>query len=70
MARYAMIHAATGFVVNVIEWDGDESRPDSWHPPAGHIMVLDTQPTAGPGWTYANGKFNPPPSFTPPEVKE
>jgi hypothetical protein len=60
MARYAMVHEATGYVVNVIEWDGDETV---MRPPAEHIMVEDNPPSAGPGFTYDGSKFNPPPQM-------
>jgi hypothetical protein len=62
MARYAMVHEATGFVVNVVEWDGDTA---TWQPPAGHMMVLDEPPSAGPGYTYDGEKFIPPPGGQP-----
>lgn len=60
MARYAMIHEASGYVVNVIEWDGDESV---MKPPADHIMVEDNPASAGPGFKYDGSKFNPPPQM-------
>jgi len=62
MPRYAVIDEASGMVVNVIEWDGDEA---TWQPPAGHIMVEDTEGAAGPGFTYADGTFAPPPNDQP-----
>jgi hypothetical protein len=58
MARYAMVQDASNIVVNVIEWDGNEA---TWMPPAGHTMVLDEPPSAGPGFTYDGTTFTPPP---------
>jgi hypothetical protein len=63
MARYAMVQDASGVVVNVIEWDGNT---ETWQPPAGHTMVLDEPPSAGPGATYDGEKFIPPPAWTTP----
>ena len=64
MARYAMIDDASGIVVNVIEWDGDEAN---WKSPTGYTMVLDDPPAAGPGFTYDGTNFIPPPSGQVPE---
>jgi hypothetical protein len=58
MARYAMVHSQFHYVANVIEWDGDEA---TWQPPAGYTMVEDPDSKAGPGYTYENGEFIPPP---------
>lgn len=63
MARYAQILEAAGFVVNVIEWDGNTA---TWQPPAGYVMVEDTKSEAGPGFTYVDGQFVPPPGGAPP----
>jgi hypothetical protein len=62
MARYAMVDDASGIVVNVIEWDGEEA---TWKSPTGYTMVLDEPPAAGPGFTYADGVFTPPPGGQP-----
>jgi hypothetical protein len=62
MARYAMVHSASGFVANVIEWDGNE---ENWMPPEGYEMVEDTEGKAGPGFTYVDGAFTPPPGGQP-----
>lgn len=62
MARYAMVHHLTGFVANVIEWDGDEAK---WAPPEGYEMVEDTEAKAGPGFQYTDGEFIPPPGGLP-----
>jgi hypothetical protein len=62
MARYAMVHHVTGFVANVIEWDGDTA---TWQPPDGYDMVEDREGKAGPGFTYKNGQFTPPPGGQP-----
>ena len=60
---YAIIDS-TGLVINVIEWDG---KPP-WHPPQGCTAVKLTD-GAGIGWTYANGRFTPPPEPpAPPET--
>ena len=59
MARYAMVHGQFHYVANVIEWDGNE---ETWPVPAGYIMVEDTENKAGPGFTYEDGEFVPPPS--------
>lgn len=63
MARYAQVHEASGFVANVIEWDGQGDL----QPPAGYVWVEDTGSKAGPGYTYDGTTFAPPPSPTPPE---
>jgi len=62
MARYAMIDEASGIIVNVIEWDGDETR---WRPPQGHKMVEDTEGVAGPGGSFKDGEFHPAPGGEP-----
>lgn len=62
MARYAMVDDASGIVVNVIEWSGDEAE---WRAPTGYTMVEDTQGQAGPGFTYADNTFTPPPGGQP-----
>lgn len=36
MTRYAILDAADGALVNVVEWDGG----DSWSPPEGTVAVL------------------------------
>jgi hypothetical protein len=59
MARYAMVDDTSQIVVNVIEWDGSV---ETWQPPAGYTMVEDNPPSAGPGYTYKDGAFVPPPS--------
>jgi hypothetical protein len=53
-----MVHKTSKFVANVIEWDGKE---ETWKPPAGYTMVEDKDVVAGPGFTYKDGKFVPPP---------
>lgn len=68
MARWAMVHEASTFVANVIEWDGDEAN---FKPPAGYKMVEDTDARAGSGGTWtAEGGFLPPPSFEPGPIKQ
>jgi hypothetical protein len=62
MARYAMVDDGSGIVVNVIEWDGNTQ---TWTPPDGYTMVKDTKGEAGPGFSYANGTFTPPPGGEP-----
>ncbi len=64
MANYAIINIETGIVENVSVWDGIEP----WSPPDGYIAIETT--TAGPGWSYADGEFFPPPipEPTPAEV--
>jgi hypothetical protein len=64
MARYAMVHDASGIVVNVIEWDGDTA---TWQPPAGYTMVEDKDNKAGPGGSYKDGGFAPVPAGVPAE---
>jgi len=59
MARYAQVHTDTGFIVNMVEWDGNER---TWKPPEGYTMVEDTDVVAGPGFSYVDGQFVPPPS--------
>jgi hypothetical protein len=64
MARYAMIHSASGMVANVIEWDGDTAN---WQPPDGYDMVEDSEGKAGPGFQYDKDTsvFTPPPGGEP-----
>jgi hypothetical protein len=54
-----MVEDVSGIVVNVIEWSGNEA---DWVPPVGYTMVEDNPPAAGPGFTYADGVFTPPPT--------
>lgn len=68
MARYAQVHTPTGFVVNVVEWDGNtDPATGGWVPPDGYTMVVDEPPTCGPGWTYDGSKFTPPPGGQTPQ---
>lgn len=62
MARYAMVQDASGIVVNVIEWDGDEA---TWQAPAGYTMIADPDGEAGPGFSYDGHEFVPPPGGVP-----
>ena len=62
MSRYAMVDDASGIIVNVIEWDGDEA---SWKAPTGYTMVEDTEGKAGPGGSYKDGAFEPVPGGEP-----
>ena len=62
MARYAMVDNASGIVVNVIEWDGNEAN---WKAPSGYTMVEDVNNEAGPGFTYDGTAFAPPPGGEP-----
>ena len=62
MARYAQVETASGFVVNVVEWSGDESE---WRPPAGYTMIDATDKFVGPGFTYDGTNFIPPPGGEP-----
>jgi len=64
MARWAMVHEQSGFVANMVEWDGNLK---TWKPPPGYIMVEDTAVVAGPGFTYVDGEFIPPPNNNPEE---
>jgi hypothetical protein len=57
-----MVQDASGIVVNVIEWDGNEA---TWKAPSGYTMVEDANGEAGPGFTYADSKFMPPPGGEP-----
>ena len=61
--RYAMVDTASGIVVNVIEWDGDEAQ---WRAPTGYTMVESAE--AGPGFTYDGETFTPPPGGLPSDV--
>ena len=63
MARYAMVHTLSGFVANVIEWDGNT---ETWTPPEGYTMVEDTKVEIGVGGTYRDGVYTPPPTGGPP----
>lgn len=62
MARYAMVHTDSGFVANVIEWDGDTGK---WQPPVDYTMVEDTEGRASGGYKWDGTKFDPPPSGLP-----
>lgn len=62
MARYAQVMDPPGFIVNVVEWDGDEA---TWTPPTGYTMVEDVNGEASPGGIYKGGIFYPP-GVTPP----
>jgi hypothetical protein len=57
-----MVQDASGIVVNVIEWDGNEA---TWKAPSGYTMVEDSKGEAGPGFSYADSKFTPPPGGEP-----
>jgi len=57
-----MVDEASGIVVNVVEWDGDEA---TWRAPTGYLMVEDSASQAGPGYTYEDGTFTPPPGGAP-----
>ena len=60
MARYAQVQDASGFVVNVVEWDGNaDPATGGWAPPAGYTMIPSEDAAAG--WTWDGQKFNPPP---------
>jgi hypothetical protein len=67
MARYAQVHTKTGYVVNVIEWDGNVK---TWKPPEGFTMVEDKRGVAGPGHLHTKGKFTPPPGGGEPDEAE
>jgi hypothetical protein len=62
MPRYAQVQTATGFVVNVIGWDGGF---DSVIIPAGYEMVEDTTSSAGAGMTWDGTTFVPAPGLEP-----
>lgn len=51
---YAIVDQ-TGLVVNVTVWDGETP----WQPPEGHFAIPLLE--GGIGWTFADGKFVPPP---------
>lgn len=56
MTTYAIVQ--NGVVQNVMEWDGISP----WVPPAGSTIVAIPEGTyTGPGATYSNGVFGPPP---------
>jgi hypothetical protein len=57
-----MVQDSSEIVVNVIEWDGDTAK---WQPPAGYTMVEDVNGEAGPGFSYHDGTFTPPPGGEP-----
>jgi hypothetical protein len=48
--RYVLVDG-DGSVVNAVLWDGKEG----WSPPEGQTPIASDE--AGPGWTYAGGKF-------------
>lgn len=67
VGRYAQVHEATGFVVNVILLD-PEAQPGVVAP-AGYKFVEDVKSEAGPGFTWDGAAFVAPPSpETIPEV--
>jgi hypothetical protein len=62
MPRYALVDAS-GYVENVMVWDGAEPHT----PDEGLTAVLDEDDNVGPGWSYADGEFiAPPPEPMPP----
>ena len=65
VGRYAQVHQATGFVVNVILWDPIDQP--SVQPPDGYDFIEDVEGKAGPGFSYDGTTFNPPPAPTSPE---
>jgi len=60
MNRFALVHSATGFVTNVILWDGNL---ETWAPDDGYEAILSEY--AQIGWSYVNGLFAAPP-YVPP----
>lgn len=59
MARYALVHSASGFVANVIVIE-DVS---TYTPPTGYEMVPDPDPAAAsPGYSWDGSAFTPPPT--------
>jgi hypothetical protein len=62
-----MVHTLTGFVANVIEWDGNEA---TWRAPDDYHMVEDTEGKAGPGGQYKDGEFIPAPGGQPGTASE
>lgn len=63
MARYALIDSR-GNVQNVVEWDGQSA----WSAPSDLTAIVDDNNLVGPGWSYASGRFSPPPSTAPPPM--
>lgn len=63
MARYAQVHSPSGFVVNVVIWDGNtDPETGGWVPPTGYDMVaLEDEQACAAGWTYDGTTFTPPP---------
>ena len=57
--RYAIVDA-DNLVVNIVLADGPFDIDGTW------IDLTGVNPQPGPGWTYANGVFTPPPVPTPP----
>ena len=67
MQKYAIIDGEN--VINVIDYEVAPSNP----PPGFQSPIIAVQSdVAGPGWTYVNGQFSPPPAPqpTPEELKE
>ena len=56
MNRYAIVDKITGFVDNVVLWDGIVD----WEPPEGYQAIHTENETVGPKWTYLNGTFTAP----------
>lgn len=58
MTRWAQVHTASGFVVNVLEFD--DTVPLG--PPADYELIEDAGHNAGPGmiWDGTNFNFAPP----------
>lgn len=60
---YAIVEQATGSVINIVLWDGVEE----WAPDDGFLAIQSD--SAQIGWSYVDGKFNPPP-VVPPTAEE
>jgi len=65
VGRYAQVHEASGFVVNVILWDPVD-QPDV-RAPDGYTFIEDVDGKAGPGFSYDGTTFLPPPPPLPVE---
>jgi hypothetical protein len=62
-----MVDDASGIVVNVVEWDGDEA---TWKAVDGYTMVEDADNAASPGFTWDGTTFLPPPGGAPPAQEQ
>lgn len=69
MQRFAQVHSETGFVVNVLLFEGPDPSA-IFEIPAGFEMVEDTTASAGAGMTWDGTTFVPAPGLEPKPVQD